>query len=274
MNKSDEFTAGVQRLRGTYAVTDVYLAAALGQSATRLRLLVDRHAERFPPDFAFALTADECGLLGTPGAERPVIAFTECGVSMLFMLLRTPLAAEICVTLMRRLRAFRRLVAANAEPLAPLLRAESEEWASTDEKARFAALYAGFGRMPPLNGVFLKRAFYAPRAALARLFAHAKQSIEIWDDCIPPLALDELARRRPEVAVRLVTLAKYRVAKSRLARLNARRQLVTVEYRRTIPCRVIILDGTQVFRLGRSLRDLGRKPMAVIRGAKCDILHL
>lgn len=261
----NEYSSAVSRVRGVQVIGDMYLAVVLGQSVSHLRALVNRHAERFPPDFVFALTDDESARIGTLAGERPVLAFTECGVSMLFTLLRSPLAAEICVTLLRRLRALRHLVAANAATLAPLNLQRCTERLPTEEARPLAALFAAFARIPPLHGVFLRRALYAPRAALARLFAVAKQSIEIQDESIPPLVLDELARRRPEVVVKLVTTAKYAVAKRRLAALNARRQLVSVEYRTTIKCRMIILDGTQCFRLGRSLRDLGKESFAIIK---------
>lgn len=265
MKTAEEISASLHRLRGVNVVSDVYLAAALGQSAAQLRALVNRHAARFPPDFVFLLTDEERARIGTVAGESPVLAFTECGVSMLFTLLRTPLAAEICVTLLRRLRALRRFVTANAATLAPLNPLRCEVLPPWEAESPFAALFAAFARVPPLHGIFLKRALYAPRAALSRLFAVAKLSIEIWDESIPPLVLEELARRRPEVIVKLVTTAKYAVAKKRLAALNARRQLVSVEYRPTIPCRRIVLDGTQIFRLGRSLRDLGKESFAIIK---------
>lgn len=260
MKPTSNTFAGLQPFRGVPVVSDAYLAAALGLPSARLRALVDRHADRFPPDFVFALTDSERARFGIVVGELPVVAFTECGVTMLISLLRTPLAAEMAVVLVRRLRALRRLVAANAEPLAPLMSPPAPTSAMP-----LTGLYAAFAQTAPTNGVFLKNALYAPRAALARLFGRAKQSIEIHDDCIPSLALEELARRRPEVVVKLVTLAKCPVAKSRLAALNARHQLVSVEYRPTIACRAIVLDGTQVFRLGRSLRDLGRQPFAIIK---------
>lgn len=272
MKKQDLPVSSASLIRGIPAVTDLTLAATLGLAAAHLRALVERHAARFPADFAFPLTAAEGGRFKSAADERPTLAFTEAGVTMMLALVRTPLAAEVSVALLRRLGAFRRFAAANADFFAPLAEMQLALEGLSPAGAACAALFGTFAPAVPLNGLFLKGALYPPRAALELLFARAKKSIEIRDDGLPPIVLELLGRKRPNVAVRLVTAPKNAIASRRLAVFDRQHSPVTIAYQKEIPCRVIILDETQVFRLGRSLRDLGKQPFALLRGTKFDIL--
>ncbi len=77
-------------MRGVKAMLDAVLAALYGVETKRLNEQVKRHRARFPDDFMFQLTQDECAILRSQnatsrwGGRRTLpYAFTELGITIM-----------------------------------------------------------------------------------------------------------------------------------------------------------------------------------------------
>lgn len=97
-------------LRGLKVMFDFDLASLYGVQNRRLRESVKRNVERFPSDFMFELTKNEwlevvanCDNLSENAKFSPVtpFAFTQEGVAMLSGVLRSPIAIQININIMR-----------------------------------------------------------------------------------------------------------------------------------------------------------------------------
>lgn len=122
--------------------------AELYQVETRaLKQAVKRNIERFPSDFMFVLTQEEANLLLSIGVSQNVIppaynfgvampmAFTEQGVAMLSSVLRSKVAIEVNISIMRAFVLMRQMAIGYEE----LSRRIEELEVSTD--AQFNELY-------------------------------------------------------------------------------------------------------------------------------------
>jgi hypothetical protein len=125
-----------------------YHLAELYQVETRaLKQAVKRNIERFPGDFMFVLTQEEANLLLSTGVSQNVIppaynfgvampmAFTEQGVAMLSSVLRSKVAIEVNISIMRAFVLMRQMAIGYEE----LSRRIEELEVSTD--AQFNELY-------------------------------------------------------------------------------------------------------------------------------------
>ena len=125
-----------------------YHLAELYQVETRaLKQAVKRNIERFPGDFMFVLTQEEANLLLSIGVSQNVIppaynfgvampmAFTEQDVAMLSSVLRSKVAIEVNISIMRAFVLMRQMVIGYEE----LLKRIEELEVSTD--AQFNELY-------------------------------------------------------------------------------------------------------------------------------------
>lgn len=90
-------------IRGQGVVVDYDLAPRLGVDTTRLNQQVKRNIERFPPDWAFQLTADEFEALKKEnpdqkarhgGRRKPPWVYTEHGVVMAASVIRSATAVQ------------------------------------------------------------------------------------------------------------------------------------------------------------------------------------
>ena len=125
-----------------------YHLAELYQVETRaLKQAVKRNIERFPSDFMFVLTQEVANLLLSIGVSQNVIppdynfgvampmAFTEQGVAMLSSVLRSKVAIEVNISIMRAFVLMRQMAIGYEE----LSRRIEELEVSTD--AQFNELY-------------------------------------------------------------------------------------------------------------------------------------
>ena len=102
----------IYEIRGQRVMLDRDLAQLYGVETKVLNQAVRRNLERFPKDFMFELTKDEANLLeislrsqivtsNRGGNRYAVIAFTEQGVAMLSSVLRSKVAININISIMR-----------------------------------------------------------------------------------------------------------------------------------------------------------------------------
>ena len=134
-------------VRGCRVMLDYHLAELYQVETRALKQAVKRNIERFPSDFMFVLSKDEANLLLSIGVSQNVIppdynfgvampmAFTEQGVAMLSSVLRSKVAIEVNISIMRAFVLMRQMVIGYEE----LLRRIEELEVSTD--AQFNELY-------------------------------------------------------------------------------------------------------------------------------------
>jgi hypothetical protein len=144
----------VLRLRGHNVMLDEDLAALYRVDVKALNQAVKRNRDRFPSDFMFRLTAQETRSLrsqivtskvGRGGRRTAPYAFTEQGVAMLSSVLRSTLAIQVNIEIMRAFVKLRRVLESHGD-LANRL-AELEE--KYDEQ--FAVVFAAIRKLmtPP-----------------------------------------------------------------------------------------------------------------------------
>ena len=134
-------------VRGCRVMLDYHLAELYQVETRALKQAVKRNIERFPGDFMFVLTREEANLLLSIGVSHFVIppdynfgvampmAFTEQGVAMLSSVLRSKVAIEVNISIMRAFVLMRQMVIGYEE----LLKRIEELEVSTD--AQFNELY-------------------------------------------------------------------------------------------------------------------------------------
>ena len=109
-------------IRGAKVMLDYDLASMYEVDVSQLKRQVRRNIERFPEDFMFELTAEEVsalrcqnGILKTGRGQHSKylpFAFTEEGVTMLSGVLRSKVAVQVNINIMRAFVAVRQAIAA------------------------------------------------------------------------------------------------------------------------------------------------------------------
>ena len=120
-----EIRQRIKIIRGVQVMLDRDLAELYGVEVKQLNRQVKRNIERFPADFMFQLSKEDCircqiGTLYERGGKmlnwstyRP-LAFTENGIAMLSGVLRSPTAIAVNIRIMRAFTVLRHFVSDHA----------------------------------------------------------------------------------------------------------------------------------------------------------------
>ena len=120
--QADNIKDLIYEIRGQMVMLDHDLADMYEVEVSQLKRQVRRNIDRFPQDFMFELTSEEVtalrcqnGILKTGRGQHskyPPFAFTEEGVAMLSGLLRSKIAIQVNINIMRAFVAVRQAVSA------------------------------------------------------------------------------------------------------------------------------------------------------------------
>ena len=142
-------------------------------------------------------------------------------------------------------------------------RIETVEHRQTATDAKVDAILARLDSgEPPPQGLFFDGQLWDACSLVERLVARAKASILLIDSWVGPGTLDMLAKKRTGVAVEIVTSPNGRVAASDVAKFNAQYPTLSVRVSGKFHDRFLILDDKELYHVGASLKDLGRKCFA------------
>jgi len=121
---SERIERSILFLRGQKVILDRELAPLYGVETRALKQAVRRNANRFPPDFMFALSPKEfaewrsrsvISAADRMGLRHAPMAFTEQGVAMLSSVLRSERAVQVNIAIMRTFVRLREMLATHAD---------------------------------------------------------------------------------------------------------------------------------------------------------------
>ncbi|MCL2219175.1 MAG: virulence RhuM family protein [Chitinispirillia bacterium] len=127
--------------------------------------------------------------------------------------------------------------------------------AKTEEKIDFFVKTA----LPPTQGVFFDGQIFDAYALANKIIKSAKQSIILIDNYIDESVLTILAKKAKNVNVTLLTKDISKQLKLDIAKFNQQYPAIEAKTFNLSHDRFLIIDGKDVYHLGASLKDLGRK---------------
>ena len=122
---------------------------------------------------------------------------------------------------------------------------------------------------PPLQGVFYDGQLWDARALVLKLISGAKKSLILIDNWATTETLDLFAKKRKGVAVTIFTsehfkkgVAHHTISDDDIKVFNAQYAKLTISYNETFHDRFLIVDDKELYLIGASLKDLGKKCFA------------
>lgn len=129
--------------------------------------------------------------------------------------------------------------------------------ARTEEKIDFFVRT----ELPPVEGVFYNGQIFDAYVFATDLIKSAKKSITLIDNYIDESVLLMLSKRKAKVPATIITRSDSRISHLDIEKHNAQYSPVEVKVCDTIHDRFLIIDS-EVYHLGASLKDLGKKLFA------------
>ena len=269
---ADKIESLIKVIRGQQVMLDRDLAALYGVEVKRLNEQVKRNIKRFPKDFMFQLTKEEClrSQIATLNEGRgqhlkymPYV-FTENGVAMLSSVLRSDTAIEVNIRIMRAFTSMRHFLQNNAEVFQRLSTLEyhqlemQQHFQESDKRIEEVFRRLDEGNAKPKQGVFYNGQIYDAYNFVSDLIKSAKKRIILIDNYVDETVLTLLDKREDGVSAVIYTQQINRQFQLDIDRHNAQYPPINVETFRLSHDRFLCIDD-DVYHIGASIKDLGKK---------------
>ncbi len=269
---ADKIESLIKVIRGQQVMLDRDLATLYGVEVKRLNEQVKRNIKRFPKDFMFQLTKEEClrSQFATLNEGRgqhlkymPYV-FTENGVAMLSSVLRSDTAIEVNIRIMRAFTSMRHFLQNNAEVFQRLSTLEyhqlemQQHFQESDKRIEEVFRRLDEGNAKPKQGVFYNGQIYDAYNFVSDLIKSAKKRIILIDNYVDETVLTLLDKREDGVSAFIYTQQINRQFQLDIDRHNAQYPPINVETFRLSHDRFLCIDD-DVYHIGASIKDLGKK---------------
>lgn len=266
-------------VRNQQVLLDRDLAKLYGVEVSQMNRQVKRNIERFPSDFMFQLTKEEydslkCqnGISNQRGGDRRLpYAFTEQGIAMLSGLLRSEVAIQTNIMIMRAFVAMRRFLSANAQIFQRLDRIEiqqleDKQWKAETEEKIDAILdkIEEKSPSPTAEQIFDTGCIWDAWQYVSELVRSAKSRIILIDNFVDERVLTLLSKRGDGVSATIHT----RYNQPFLLDLEKHNQqypaITAIQIPHKHHDRFLIIDDV-VYLLGASVKDMGTGLCAITK---------
>ena len=259
----------IYTIRGQQVMLDSDLARIYQVETKVFNQAVKRNAERFPENFRFQLTQDEfdainlrsqfvTSSLNYGGRRYLPYVFGETGIAMLASVLRSEVAIKVSIEIMNAFVEMRKILMSNASLFHRLDKIELKQL-QADQKFEeiFKALESD--KLHSEKGIFYNGQIFDAYAFVSDIVRSAKSSIILLDNYVDDTVLTLLGKRNTNVTVTIYTKSISNQLRLDLQRYNSQYPRIEIEIFSDAHDRFMIIDDTELYHIGASLKDLGKK---------------
>ncbi|MEA4936403.1 MAG: ORF6N domain-containing protein [Paludibacter sp.] len=274
----------IYTIRGVQVMIDSHLAELYGVDVKRINEQVKRNIERFPKMFMFQLTENEWEYLKNllvenksnkqnislrsqfatlekqQGKHRKYLpyVFTEQGVAMLSAVLKSQTAVKVSVQIIHAFVEMRRYLSDNAYVFARL---DSIEKHQIENDLKFNEIFKALEQtdIQPEKGIFFDGQIFDAYKFISDLIRKATKSIILIDNYIDDNMLTMFSKRNEGVKLTIYTKQLNKQMILDVQKFNQQYAPVEIIEMKLAHDRFLIIDHTELYHIGASLKDLGRK---------------
>lgn len=272
----------IYTIRGKQVMVDSDLATLYQVTTKRLNEQVRRNKNRFPSEFMFRLTAEEYEYLRSHfatssedndhgGRRYMPYVFTEQGIAMLSAVLKSDIAVEVSVKIMNSFVEMRRFLISNQELFSRLDRIEIKQL-ETDRK--FEEVFNYMAANTEIKQIiFYDGQIYDAFSFIVGLIEKAKKTIILIDNYVDVNTLNILCKKSQGVDIVIVTAGKGNLSAKDITKFNAQYPKLSVKTTKDFHDRFLILDKTEVYHIGASIKDAGKKSFGITKIEDKDLIN-
>ena len=269
--KEEQIKNLIYEIRGKQVMLDSDLARLYKcKNGTKvINQAVNRNIERFPNDFYFQLTQVEFANLKSQfvtsstnnnygGVRKMPYVFTEQGVAMLASILKTAVAVDVSVSIMRAFVTMKKYISSN------LIEQKFINNMVLEHESEIKLLQESlnkFEEKKKTNEIYFNGQIFDAYSKILEIFKSSKDSLIIIDAYADNTILDII--KRLNVKVTIITKSNNVLTKQDIEKYNKQYNNLKVIFNNTFHDRYFILDQTQVYHCGTSINRIGYKTFSI-----------
>ena len=271
----------IYTFRGRQVMIDRDLAYLYNVETKVLNQAVKRNLNRFPEYFRFQLTEEEYENLrsqfvtssedNTHGGRRYMpYVFTEQGIAMLSAVLKSAVAVEVSIKIMNNFVEMRNFLLSNKEMFSHLDRVELKQL-ETDRKLEEVFNYIANNTEVKQN-IFFDGQIYDAFSFIVGLIQKAKKEIILIDNYVDINTLNILCKKNKGINVVIATAGKGSLSEKDIVKFNAQYPKLSIKTTIDFHDRFLIIDKEEVYHIGASIKDAGKKSFGITKIEDKDLV--
>lgn len=257
----------IYTIRGVQVMIDRDLALLYGVETRVINQSVKRNIDRFPVEFCFQLSDDDFNYWISQfvisnkekmGIRKRPFAFTEQGVAMLSGVLRSKTAVQVSLQIMRAFVSMRKFILNNAQIFQRLDLLEVKQ-IKTDQTLDNILNALNCKQIVPEKGIFFDGQIFDAYKFISDLIRKATKSIILIDNYIDEKVLTMFSKRNEGVNLTIYTKQLNKQMALDIEKFNQQYAPVEIIEMKLAHDRFLIIDHTELYHIGASLKDLGKK---------------
>ena len=273
-------------IRGKQVMLDSDVAMLYHYTTKRINETVSRNKMRFPENFCFQLNTNEYEMIkskfvtteqnnNTDFSLRSQIAtlniesnrgkhrkylpyvFTEQGIAMLSGLLKNEIAIQVSINIMNAFVEMRKFLMQNGNIFERLT---SVEYKLIEHDKKFDNIFNKLQLEDNIKQrIFFDGQIFDAYSLIIDIIKRAKKKILIIDNYIDDSILKMLIKKNKNVEVVILTSNKSNINNLDIQKFNKEYPILKVAKTDKFHDRFIIIDNVEMYHLGASIKDLGKK---------------
>ncbi len=280
----EEIQGMIYTIKGKQVMIDSDVANLYHYETKKINQAVKRNIERFPEGFCFQLTESELENLrsqfvtsslgtGNYGGRRYLpYVFTEQGIAMLAPLLKNKIAVQVSINIMNAFVIMRHFLKENGQVFERLT---SVEYRLIEHDKKFDIVFDKLQEKQIENQrIFFNGQIYDAYSLIIDIIKKANNKITIIDNYVDDSILEMLSKKKDNVEVVILTSNRSNIKNIDIQKFNKQYPTLKVAKTDKFHDRFIILDEKEMYHLGASIKDLGKKCFGINKIESGNIIEL
>ena len=272
----------IYTIRGKQVMLDSDVARLFDYATKDLNRNVKNNIERFPEYYCFQLTEEEYKSLRCKiftlnengrGQHRKYLpyVFTEYGITMLAGLLKSDIAVNVSIKIVNTFIEMRKFLIQNGQIFERLT---NIEYKLLEHDKKFNEVFNQLQVEENIKQkIFFEGQIYDAYSLIIDIIKKANKKILIIDNYIDDSVLKMLTKKKNNVEVVILTSDKSNIQQIDIQKFNKEYPILKVAKTNKFHDRFIIIDNEEMYHLGASIKDLGKKCFGINKIEDVEIIE-
>ena len=270
---NEEIKNLIYTIRGKQIMLDSDVAMLYQYETKNVNKAVKRNIDRFPEEFCFQLTENEFETLrfqiGTSkqnlkindelrGGRRYLpYVFTEQGIAMLAGVLKNDIAIKVSINIIKSFIEMRKFISLNGQVFERLT---NMEYKLLEHDKKFDEVFDQLQLEENIKQrIFFEGQIYDAYSLIVDIIKKANKKILIIDNYVDDSIFKMLTKKKSNIEVIILTSNKSNIQNIDIQKFNKEYPFLKVTRTNKFHDRFIIIDNKEMYHLGASIKDLGKK---------------
>lgn len=279
---NEEIKNLIYTIRGKQVMLDSDVARLFNYATKDLNRNVKNNIERFPEYYCFQLTEEEYKSLRCKiftlnengrGQHRKYLpyVFTEYGITMLAGLLKSDIAVNVSIKIVNTFIEMRKFLIQNGQIFERLT---NIEYKLLEHDKKFNEVFNQLQVEENIKQkIFFEGQIYDAYSLIIDIIKKANKKILIIDNYIDDNVLKMLTKKNNNVEVVILTSDKSNIQQIDIQKFNKEYPILKVAKTNKFHDRFIIIDNEEMYHLGASIKDLGKKCFGINKIEDVEIIE-